>query len=208
MVQNLNAPAFFQFLPLLALILPDRRDENIFNKSLQFLSSVPTLNQRSRPSHAEKNGFLSLLIRHKRKYISENGIDYKFVSFNYTKAKRRCKVSPFSGEWSLKSPSSLESQVFRFPLPVRESQRVPVYSIRSDESRSSRSRALGCWFYPSTSVSGSSGTPPMLASPWTGLLQSPLGKWMHPMTPLDRDGHLHRGAQRDQLSDSGNSKSL
>lgn len=137
----------------------------------------------------------------------ENGIYYKLVSFDYTKANSGCKVFTFRGGWILKN-LSLTMEVFMFQLPVTKSQREPVYSIRSDESRSSRSQALGCCFYASTSVSGSSGTPPMLASPQTSLQQSPLGKWMHPMTPLGRAGHLKTGAKRNYVVTFGEMFSL
>lgn len=81
-------------------------------------------------------------------------------------------------------------------LPVTRSQTEPVYSTHSDEPWSSRSQALGCCFYASTSASGSSGTPPMLTSRWTNLQQGLLGREMRPMTPLDRAGHLKREDKR------------
>lgn len=81
-------------------------------------------------------------------------------------------------------------------LPVAGSQTEPVYSTHSDELWSSRSRASGCCFYANTSVSGSSGTPPMLTSRWTSLQQSLLGREMHPMTSLGRAGLLKRKDKR------------
>lgn len=81
-------------------------------------------------------------------------------------------------------------------LPVAGSQTEPVYSTHSDELWSSRSRASGCCFYANTSVSGSSGTPPMLTSRWTSPQQSLLGREMHPMTSLGRAGRLKREDKR------------
>lgn len=81
---------------------------------------------------------------------------------------------------------------FKLPLlPVTRSQTELICSTRSDGWWCSQSQTSGSCFYANTFVLGNSGTPPMLS--WScSLLQGLLGKWMHPMTPLDRAGHLKR----------------
>lgn len=77
-------------------------------------------------------------------------------------------------------------------LPVIRSQTERVYSTQSDEPWSSRSQALGWCFYANTSVSRSSGTPPMSTLKWTSLQEGLLGRESHPRTPLGRADHLKR----------------